>query len=286
MNKIINSVTNEIYKSIRKNKIFVLVLSCLLVCIAGNAFWSRSKSARNDSPTVSHKNMVTIESGSFLMGSNTGYIDEKPVHEVSLSSFKIDRYEVTYREYKEFLKDNPDWRKGNVNLELADLNYLKDWDDLTYPTGKGDYPVAYVSWHAARAYAQWAGKTLPTEAQWEYASRGGSTNMDYPWGNAFKPHLVQWKDSLVSGPVNIGQYTINGFGLNDVIGNVAEWTADGFESYQGKNEIDPSPSINRHRKVVRGGSWKNRREELRISARRAVRPNACLPDVGIRGVSN
>jgi len=230
--------------------------------------------------------MVTINSGSFLMGSNNGYLDEKPVHEVNLQSFKIDRYEVTYQEYQEFLKNNPAWRKGNVDLELADLNYLQDWNGLTYPAGKENHPVAYVSWHAAQAYAKWAGKTLPTEAQWEYASRGEFENMDYPWGNEFKPHLTQWKGSRISGPISIGQFTINGFGLNDVIGNVAEWTADGYELYQGKNKTDPMPPINRHRKVIRGGSWKSAKDKLRVSARQVARPNACLSDVGIRGVLN
>jgi len=230
------------------------------------------------------KNMVTIDQGSFLMGSNDGVFDEKPVHKVSLGSFKIDRYEVTYREYKKFLEKNPEWQKGQVDLELADSDYLQDWDKLNYPPEKADHPVAYVSWHAARAYARWAGKTLPTEAQWEYASRGGYKNMAYPWGNEFKSHLTQWKGSRIKGSTPVGKYTINGFNLNDVIGNVAEWTADGYELYQFKDEVDPQPSINRHLKVVRGGSWKSKRNELRVSARKSVRPNACLPDIGIRCV--
>ncbi len=243
---------------------------------------SARQSGASPSPVISDKNMVTIDQGSFLMGSPDGSFDEKPVHEVSLSSFKIDRYEVTYRDYKKFLEKNPDWRKGSVDLELADLNYLQDWDGLSYPSGKSNHPVAYVSWYAARAYAAWAGKILPTEAQWEYASRGGFKNTPYPWGNEFKSYLTQWRGSKIAGPVRTGKYIINGFGLNDVIGNVAEWTADGYESYQLKNEIDPLPSINRHLKVIRGGSWKSRHEELRVSARRASRPNVCLSDVGIR----
>lgn len=237
---------------------------------------------RQDLAPVSVENMVMIDRGSFRMGSDHGYFDEKPVHEVSLRPFRIDRYEVTYQEYMKFLDENPSWKKGRVDLELADLDYLKDWDGQSYPSGKDNHPVAYVSWHAAQAYARWAGKTLPTEAQWEYAGRGGSQGRPYPWGNTFKSHLTRWKDSKVKGTAHVGRYTINGFGLNDVIGNVAEWTADGYELYQPKQEVDPLPSINRHRKVIRGGSWKSKQNALRISARRTARPNACLPDVGIR----
>ncbi len=262
-----------------------LIVIPLLLLIGTVVLVKTIFSPRQDLSPAPAGNMVTLDSGSFLMGSHDGFFDEKSVHEVSLRSFRIDRYEVTCREYRKFLQENPAWRKGRVDFELADIDYLKDWDGLSYPQGKDDYPVAYVSWHAARAYARWAGKALPSEAQWEYASRGGFKNRPYPWGNAFKSYLTRWKDSKVKGTARVGQYTINGFGLNDVIGNVAEWTADGYELYQPKKEVDPLPSINRHRKVIRGGSWKSGQDALRVSARRTARLNACLSDVGIRCVS-
>ena len=219
------------------------------------------------------------------MGNENQNFDEKPVHEVELSSFSMDRYEVTYKEYHAFLMENPNWKKGNVDIEMADLNYLQDWDEISYPQGKENHPIVYVSWFAAEAYAQWAGKQLPTESQWEYAARGGVINSDYPWGNEFRPYLTQWKNADVKGTINVGSYTINGYELNDMVGNVREWTADGYELYQPVKEIDPLPTINNHYKVVRGGSWKSNEDELRISSREKLPPNITLADLGFRFVT-
>jgi formylglycine-generating enzyme required for sulfatase activity len=196
----------------------------------------------------------------------------------------MDKYEVTYAEYKGFLEENPEWRKGKVDIDFASLDYLHDWEALSYPEERDNHPIVYISWYAAMAYAEWAGKTLPTEAQWEYASRGSFKNMDYPWGKEFKSHLTRWRGSKLAGSAQVGRYTINGFGLHDVIGNAGEWTSDGYELYQPGAQINPSSPLNRHLKVIRGGSWKSAQADLRVSARRAYAPNICLPDVGFRCV--
>ncbi|MDP6630410.1 MAG: SUMF1/EgtB/PvdO family nonheme iron enzyme [Kiritimatiellia bacterium] len=244
------------------------------------------RARREASPLTPPANMMPIDQGTFQMGSKQGALDEKPVHLVKLSSFLMDRDEVTYRDYREFIEECPEWRKDSVDIDCADLNYLCDWDGLSYSSEKAEHPIVYISWFAAKAYAEWIGKALPSEAQWEYASRGGFKNMDYPWGKDFKSHLTQWRESDVRGTVKGGRYSINGYGLQDIIGNAAEWTVDGYEMYMEEEQVDPSPSINRHLKVIRGGSWKSDWEDLRVSARRASRPNVCRPDVGFRCVFN
>ncbi|MBW8035561.1 MAG: formylglycine-generating enzyme family protein [Planctomycetes bacterium] len=268
-------------KYIRKKYITILVLILLMAAI------TLAKHARSQPQNIAvadKGDMVLIDGGSFQMGNENGSLDEKPIHQVSVNSFMMDIYEVTYQQYREFIEDNPQWRKGNVEIDLADLSYLHDWENLSYPQEKDNHPIVYISWHAAKTYAEWAGKTLPTEAQWEYASRGGYRNMDYPWGNEFKSSLTQWRGSKETGTTQVGRYTINGFGLHDMLGNAGEWTGDGYELYQAKEVTDPSSPLNRHLKVLRGGSWKSKQADLRVSARRAYRPNMCLPDAGFRCV--
>lgn len=262
------------------------LIGSILCLVAAAILLGKFRDTHEDHPIPvgNGGDMEYLVGGSFLMGSENHHFDEKPVHEVTLRPFMMDRCEVTYREYQRFLEENPAWRKGNVGIDKADLNYLLDWNGLQYPEGKENHPVVHVSWFAAHAFAEWSGRKLPTEAQWEYAARGEFKNMDYPWGRTFIPHLVQWRGSPVEGSVRVGSFSINGFGLNDMAGNVKEWTADGFELYQEKEEIDPLPKINHHRKVVRGGSWRSGEDELRISVRQKIPPNACLGDLGFRCV--
>ena len=268
-------------KDKRKELVALLAVLALVGVVLFNRY---GRSRPQEKVMASLDNMVNIEAGHFQMGRETGALDEKPVHEVTLGAFMMDVDEITYREFALFLEDNPEWRKGNVEIDFADLKYLHDWEELTYPPGKDKHPVVFISWFAAKAYAEWAGKTLPTEAQWEYASRGSFRNMDYPWGKDFKPSLTQWYGSKSSGTIQVGRYTINGFGLHDMAGNVSEWTIDGYESYRPEEQTNPSSPLNRHLQVSRGGSWKSQQADLRVSARRACPPNRCLPDLGFRCV--
>ena len=117
--------------------------------------------------------MVLIPAGEFQMGSDNpdGELDEKPIHTVYVDAFYMDKYQVTYAQYKKFVDANPEWQKGSwwkseegIEKRFHDGDYLKDWDGNNYPKGKDNYPVTHVSWYAAMAYAKWAGKRLPTEA--------------------------------------------------------------------------------------------------------------------------
>ena len=215
--------------------------------------------------------MVEITAGPFLMGNRDGTPFEKPVHQVDLSTYSMGRYEVTNQEYRRFADAtgraypaDPIFARGQ--------NYF-----LSHPR----HPVVEISWTDAAAYCQWlsdrTGKRyhLPTEAQWEKAARGGLDQALYPWGDERRENAARMNLSWSAGPVEVGSYPPNGYGLFDVAGNVNEMTADWYDEYwyrrsperdpQGPSGlanyltlIDP-PQRSRFKgrcKVVRGGSYR------------------------------
>ena len=127
--------------------------------------------------------MVPIPAGEFQMGSvdPEAANDEQPVHTVYVNAFFMDKYETTNSEYQKFVLANPHWGKDQIDKAFHDGDYLKQWNGNAYPIGKANHPVSGVSWYAAMAYALWKGKRLPTEAEWEYAARGGLAGQKYPW---------------------------------------------------------------------------------------------------------
>ena len=133
--------------------------------------------------------MVLIPAGSFEMGSEDAeaWAHAQPVHTVHLDAFYMDTHEVTNAEFKIFVDANPQWQKDNIEDRFHNGDYLALWSGTDYPAGEGEHPVVFVSWYAAMAYAEWAGKRLPTEAEWEYAARGGLAGKEYPWGDTITP---------------------------------------------------------------------------------------------------
>jgi sulfatase modifying factor 1 len=267
--------------------------------------------------------MVWISGGEFSMGSDCHYAEEAPAHRVSLDGFWIDRTPVTNRQFKSFVNATghvttaqiaPD--PNNYPGALAHMIYagslvfapprrvndLHDWSQWwTFlknaswrrPYGPKsnirdlyDHPVVHVSYTDALAYAKWAGKELPTEAEWEFAARGGLDGAEFAWGDEFTPGGVQmantWQGEFPRENLNLDGYERtspvtafppNGYGIHDMIGNVWEWTADWYapkheadapksccipENPRGGREEgshDPSqPNIRIPRKVIKGGS--------------------------------
>ena len=178
--------------------------------------------------------MVLIPAGTFQMGSNNGNGDERPVHTVHVDAFYMDTHEVTNAEYKKFIDANPQWQKERIEdlvFQIGISGYLAHWNGNDYPVGKGDHPVWNVSWHAAVAYSQWAGKRLPTEAEWEKAARGGLVGKKYPWGDTIDGAKVTWGGPWITNSTRpVGSYPPNGYGLYDMSGNVAEWCLDEYQS--------------------------------------------------------
>ena len=175
--------------------------------------------------------MVLIPAGEFDMGSNDAEAgnDEQPVRRVYVDAFYMDKTEVTNVEYKEFLLENPRWQKERVRAAGNSPNYLHTWDGNNYPKGKGNHPVEWVHWKSAMAYAEWAGKRLPTEAEWEYAARGGLKGKKYPNGNTITTRDANFGRN-VGTTTPVGKYSANGYGLYDMAGNVWEYCLDEYDS--------------------------------------------------------
>lgn len=242
--------------------------------------------------------MVLIPSGEFQMGNNNADTDEKPVHSVFIDAFKIDIYEVTNAQYKEFVDANPEWGKDKIPRAYHDGYYLIHWNGNNYPTGKMHHPVVYVSWYAAMAYAEWVGKRLPTEAEWEKAARGGLVDKMFPWGDSIEPTNANYFMDTVGGTTPVGSYFPNEYGLYDMAGNVREWCLDTYEPtfyvnspkekpIAGAENIDDviNDFINiKDTRVLRGGSWLNIPEKLRVSDRSSRLPTGTNPNDGFRCV--
>jgi len=225
---------------------------------------SVAASPQDESAEASTEGMVLMEGGSFLMGNNE-VRNQAPEFEAHVRPFFIDKHPVTVQQYTEFLQATghappPFWGRD----DLAGL----------------EQPVVGVTWHDANAYATWAGKRLPTEAQWEFAARG-KQNRTYPWGDAEPdPRRANYGDN-VSMPsiVDMHEDGQTPEGLLDIAGNVHEWTADPFVPYARNGQPSQEP-----RRTVRGGAWDSEPGELRCSFRKGVFPDAQLPTVGFRCV--
>ena len=249
----------------------------------------------NETPPPSNSvyaNMALITAGRFQMGSGSGAFDEKPVHTVYVDGFYIDKYEVTNAQYKKFVDANPQWRKNRIPRAYHNGSYLSDWNGNDYPSGKGEHPVTHVSWYAAMAYAQWAGKRLPTEAEWEKAARGGAVGQRYPWGNSIDSDKANYGTDSTT---RVGTYPPNNYGLYDMAGNVREWCLDAYQggfykSSQRRNplaggtltEIVTRFTSQKDSRVLRGGSWSSPAQGMRVADRLGYTPTYAYPYVGFR----
>ena len=217
---------------------------------------------------------MLIPAGQFQMGSDDEEAQpDEQLRTVRVDAFYMDTYEVTNAQFKAFVDANPNWQKDRIANRFHNGDYLKPWNGNNFPAGTANHPVTYVSWHAAMAYAEWAGKRLPTEAEWEYAARGGTAEMKYPWGNNISNRQANYQNN-VGGTTAVGRYAANGYGLHDMAGNVWEWCID---------EYGTSIPANGPR-VLRGGGWRNSAESLRVAARSRAAPAITYDDLGFRCV--
>ena len=263
----------------------------------------------------SSRDMVLIPAGDFSMGIDSAQLpelvkmgkdvphmsynlalsffgDEIPRHKVHVDSFFIDKYEVTNREYRKFVnatgyKSEGYWEK-----------YAGEERD--------NHPVVNVTWNDAAAYAEWAGKRLPTEEEWEYAARDGTDETFFPWGNSIDSGKANYRyqgESFFAGVWRllgfrkigtkpVGRYAPNGFGLYDMIGNVREWTKSDYRLYKGapaginlKELTYIEDGKTKYKKVFRGGSWETSNPVfLRITCRYGINPERFDYDLGFRCV--
>ena len=248
--------------------------------------------------------MVFIPAGDFQMGSSDEKANEseKPVHTVYIDAFYIDKYLVTNVQFKEFLDANPQWRKprwfkNHISMSYHDGAYLRHWRGNTYPNGKDHHPVTRVSWYAAMAYAQWVGKRLPTEAEWEKAARGGLVDKQYPWGDSIDSSQANYFYNI-GDTTPVGRYPVNGYGLHDMSGNVWEWCLDAYDAgfYATSPRQNPFFGANtvgwvtdnfirvKTSRVLRGGSWSIDSQGVRVAYRFKSNPTDTRPIFGFRCV--
>ena len=299
--------------------IFVLILTAVF-------FWSwaadqkMSIAAQEDQKTDLPKEvvgkdgaeMVLIPAGEFEMGTDSSEVsqlvqwakkwysearasqfeDEAPRHTVYLDAFYMDRYEVTNALYKKF-------------MDATGHKAPEHWDSggaYNFPFDGPDQPVAYVSWYDAKAYAEWAGKRLPTEAQWEKAARGGLAGKRFPWGDSdpdgsqcnFADKNIylgyDWSDKSVDDGYRdfapVGSFTPNGYGLHDMAGNAWEWCADWYDRgyYANSPSRNPTGPGSGKAPVLRGGSWGIEPRRLRVANREGIIPTYTSLDLGFRCV--
>ena len=254
----------------RKRITFILVSAILWIC------GTQQIPSADNAP----HGMVLIPAGEFEIGSDNGAANERPAHTVYLDAFYMDTHEVTNAQYKHFVDAKPEWQKANMPEAYHDGVYLRLWNGNAYPEGKADHPVIYVSWYAAMAYAEWSGKRLPTEAEWEKAARGGHTGKAYPLGDTIDASLANYARHF-NAPIAVGQYPPNAYGLYDMAGNISEWCLDEYDpnfyaTSPRKNPVSKGTrqaiiqnfrEVKEKDRILRGGCWSDNGLFLRVAFR-------------------
>ena len=236
------------------------------------------------------KELIFIPAGTFTMGNDSRAADERPVHKVYLEAYYIGKYEVTNAEYYDFWRS---LRVSNIEMEqekhtpenFTHLPYIGDWPARAekFP----NHPVVGVSWQDARAYAEWKGMRLPTEAEWEKAARG-YTDRTWPWGNAIELYANTSADDDGYGnrlaPVGSFPKGKSYYGAMDMAGNVWEWTADWYSDvyYFHSPKRNPTGPVLGSWRVIRGGSWIDTLTRCSTTFRFYLYPNLKTSFVGFR----
>ena len=270
-----------------KYKGFIILLIVYLVgaYLAGKLLAEEEKRPTSkESPAAVDKypDMVLIPAGEFTMGDNTRYnwtfmlaynIYDGPEHVVYLDAYYIDRYEVTNEQYKKF-------------AEETGYRMPRCWNDARF--NRPNYPIVGITWDDAVAYVKWAGKRLPTEAEWEKAARGTDKRL-WPWGNKFNKYKCNVWESGEDGlratkPVGSYENGKSPYGCYDMAGNIWEWCADYYDQnyYYVSPSKNPQGAETGQQRVIRGGGLLYFGHYARCAARYRVPPYAQSPQIGFR----
>lgn len=231
--------------------------------------------AVKDTTVILPDSMVLIPDGEYEIGSDDILPDRKPIHKVKLNAILMDIHEVTNEQYGRFL--------DSTGYELPPY-----WSDTLY--NKPKQPVVGVSWFDAVEYCKWAGKRLPTEAEWEAAARGGLVECAFPWDGSARKERANYRWDTLEEPkglLPVGQYTANAYGLYDMAGNVWEWCSDWYSQtyYSDSTAYDnPQGPAKGQAKVMRGGSWNYEGEYMEVSFRNRAKPDLKVNYIGFRCV--
>ena len=227
------------------------------------------------SETAAKIGFVLLPEGSFLMGSENGQDNERPVHRVWVDAFCFAACQVTRNEYARFLE---------ATASAVPLT----WDDPNFCDP--EQPVTAVSWFEAAKYCEWLtsvfGKNyrLPTEAEWERAARGGVEGKLFPWGDDPPQSLPAYTNRWKNGPEPVARYSPNWFGLYDICENVHEWCSDWYQPdyYTISPDRNPRGPASGQRRASRGGSWRHHIKVSRCAARSSIPPEFQYADYGFR----
>ena len=218
--------------------------------------------------------MVAIPAGEFLMGSDHGI--ERPPHQVLVEGFEIDKFEVTNKQFERFVTET------GYETEAEKAGEPQSW--LTYAQDKPQHPVVKVTWNDAVAYCEWAGKRLPTEAEWEKAAKG-TEGYTYPWGNEWDSTKANTREAGYRGTTIVGSLPdgASPYGVMDMVGNVREWVSDWFKAYPGYPGGDNEAQyFGEKYRVIRGGGWFEETELATTTHRFASSEEARNDDLGFR----
>ncbi|MDR0604460.1 MAG: formylglycine-generating enzyme family protein [Bacteroidales bacterium] len=209
--------------------------------------------------------MVYVQGGTFNMGSNDGNSNEQPVHQVTLSSYYISKYEITQAQWKAVMGNNPSYFKGD-NLPVEQVS----WDDVQ----------EFISRLNAATGEQYR---LPTEAEWEYAARGGQQSNRYSYSGSNNVNDVAWYSSNSDNKTHaVGTKQANELGIYDMSGNVWEWCYDWYGTYSASAQHDPMGASSGSYRVRRGGSWFSNAADCRVSFRSYASPGLRYYYLGFR----
>lgn len=220
------------------------------------------------SAPVDDPNMVYVEGGEFVFGSDSTNEDESPQQTVYVDAFNIDKYPVTCAQYKEF-------------VDATGHATPRNWKEGAIPEGAENTPVVWVTWHDATAYAEWAGKRLPTEIEWEKAARG-TDGRAYPWGDTFDQAKCNSREGNLKATSPIDSYpdSASPYGAMDMSGNVWEWTSDWYDAYRGS--VYAMERYGTTYKALRGGSWFDGQDAVRTTTRNSAKPEFMFSTIGFR----
>ncbi|GJL53690.1 MAG: hypothetical protein NPIRA02_08220 [Nitrospirales bacterium] len=230
--------------------------------------------------TLIDNRMVKIPAGEFIRGTNTGGFNERPENSLYVDTYWIDEFEVTNHQYLEFVESTGHRKPGPPS------RYAKNMTNLRGP----NQPVTYVSWADAKAFCEWKGKRLPTEAEWEKAMRGTDGRM-WPWGDELGKDLANLGGAQdgyeFTAPVGSFPQDRSVFGVFDGAGNLMEWTDNWYvEQLYSTSVASDSSTVSRTYKTLRGGGYTNRGVDLRITSRMFMVPDFRDETIGFRCVSS
>jgi formylglycine-generating enzyme required for sulfatase activity len=220
--------------------------------------------------------MIEIPAGPFIMGSDGGDAEDGPAHEVDLPAYEIDKFEVTNADYEKFVE-------ATGHETFAETQEYRNWRD-EWAEGEDNHPVVMITWDDASAYCEWLGKRLPSEAEWEKAARG-EEGLNFPWGDEWDSEKANVKDRGLRGTASVGSFGdgASPYGVEDMAGNVWEWTADWYDAYPGNTAGDAY--YGEKFKVTRGGGWFDQEAQSTTYNRNAADPSkTAIDELGCRCV--